>query len=475
MHGQESRLTRRGMLMGLGAAGAWGAAARRGRAARGSSDGEVDDNGEAIAEAVAATPIVDTHEHLPDEEERLGGQHVACDDWALLFSHYLDSDLISAGMSGEACDRFLGRELDPVAKWRLIAPYWPAVKNTGYGQAVRFALQQLYGIDELREDAIPRLQEAYLAARRPGFYREILVERARIESCQVNYLWRPFRESRQPQLLMQDISILGMHMGPDIEAYAGPAGKEVRSLADWHAVIDWWFERYGPFAVAVKTQAAYSRGVDFEQVPAEQAEPVFAKVVAAEPTSELERRRLEDHLFWYCVRRATEQSLPVKIHLGYYAGQNSMPLERVAANPAEAARLCRRAPDATFVFMHIAYPFWQDLIAVAKHYANAHLDMCWAWIIDPAASTDFLRQYLVTAPANKVLTFGGDYIPVEPVLGHAALARTGIIRALTRLVDEGWLGVADALDLVEPLLRGNARRIFRLEEKARRLAAAPWA
>ncbi len=48
--------------------------------------------------------------------------------------------------------------------------------------------------------------------------------------------------------------------------------------------------------------------------------------------------------------------------------------------------------------------------------------MCWAWIVSPIASVNFLKQYLVTAPANKVLTFGGDYFSVEPVVGHAALA-----------------------------------------------------
>ena len=125
--------------------------------------------------------------------------------------------------------------------------------------------------------------------------------------------------------------------------------------------------------------------------------------------------------------------------------------------------------------MHIDYPYWQDLIAVAKHYTNAHVDMCWAWIIDPASSKEYLKRHLVTAPATKVLPFGGDYIPVEPVLGHARLARHGIARALWELVDEGWLEPRDALDLVEPILRGNARKIFHLEEKSRRLAGVPWA
>lgn len=86
---------------------------------------------------------------------------------------------------------------------------------------------------------------------------------------------------------------------------------------------------------------------------------------------------------------------------------------------------------------------------MAKHYANAHIDMCWSWIINPVAAKDFLKKYLVTAPANKVLTFGGDYIPVEPVLGHATIARQGIALALTELVEEGWASVPDALELAD--------------------------
>jgi len=90
------------------------------------------------------------------------------------------------------------------------------------------------------------------------------------------------------------------------------------------------------------------------------------------------------------------------------------------------------------------------------------------------AGVNFLKQYLVTAPANKVLTFGGDYIPVEPVTGHAAIARQGIAQALIQLVDEGWLSTESALDLVEPIQRGNARRIFHLEKKTEVLRQAPW-
>ncbi len=96
------------------------------------------------------------------------------------------------------------------------------------------------------------------------------------------------------------------------------------------------------------------------------------------------------------------------------------------------------------------------------------------WIINPIAAKDFLKKYLVTAPANKILTFGGDYRYVEQVLGHAVIARQGIALALSELVEEGWLSLDDALELVDPIMHGNARRIFALAKKTKALESAPW-
>ncbi len=152
-----------------------------------------------------------------------------------------------------------------------------------------------------------------------------------------------------------------------------------------------------------------------------------------------------------------------------------MPLGRLMHNPGSATDLCRRAPETRFVFMHICYPYYEELIAVAKHYTNAYVDMCWSWIINPVAAKDFLKKFLVTAPANKILTFGGDYIPVEPVLGHAMIARRGIALALSELVEEGWLTLSDAMDLIDPIMHGNARQIFNLAEKTRLLENVKWA
>ncbi len=432
----------------------------------------------AIAERVFATPLIDTHEHLIEEKERLAGTshpRVQADDWSLLLSHYLNSDLLVAGMPKDAYDRFFSKETDPVDKWRCIEPYWLAVKNTGYGQAVRIAMRQLYDVADLSAATVRKVQAGYEGTRRPGFYRRILCELGKIESCQVNYLGRPFGESSMPTLLMQDLSIVGMFAGPDLNGFGKPTGVDVQSLSDWHRVIDWWFDKYGKYAVAVKSQNAYSRDIDYEQVPAEKAEGIFKKRIAGERMTGAERKDLEDHLFWYAVQKATEHKLPIKLHTGYYAGQNSMPLGRLLHNAGSATDLCRRAPQSRFVFMHICYPYYEELIAAAKQHTNAYVDMCWAWIVNPVAAKDFLKKFLVTAPANKILTFGGDYIPVEPVLGHAVIARRGITLALSELVEEGWLSLSDAMDLIDPIMHNNARQIFNLAEKTRRLQSAPWA
>ena len=179
-------------------------------------------------------------------------------------------------------------------------------------------------------------------------------------------------------------------------------------------------------------------------------------------------------MFWYAVDQATAHGLPVKLHTGCYAGQNSMPLSRLRLNAGSAAELCRLSPDTKFVFMHLCYPYYEELLAVVKQWTNAQVDMCWSWIINPVAAKDYLKKHIVTAPINKLLPFGADYIPVEPVLGHALMARRGVARALTELVEEGWLKPADALDLVDPILHGNARKLFRLAEKTAVLEHADW-
>jgi len=478
----KNRVTRRSILKGAGLVTAM-PLLKAAPALPASRNRKTSEAFKEISEKVWSTPFIDTHAHLIEEHQRLAvpTTHLRCDDWSMLMSHYMDSDFLTAGMSPQDCRSFYASKIDPKDKWALIAPWWPHVRNTGYGQAAQITMRDLYQIEELSADTVHHLQERYESVRRPGFYRTILKDFCRIESCHVNYIGRPFCESAMPLLLMQDISIRGMYAirgtpaGVALQEYSEPAGMEVRCLEDWHRVIDWWFDKYGRYAVAVKSQNAYSRDIDHERISTEIANPIFKEHLNGERLDDAKKKALEDHLFWYAVSKSTEHGLPVKLHTGYYAGQNiNLPLWRIRNNPASASDLCRRSPETCFVFMHISYPYYEEMIAVAKHYTNAHIDMCWSWLINPLAAKDFLKKYLVSAPANKLLSFGGDYFHVEPIVGHAALARHGITQALTELVEEGWIKIDAALDLADAIMHQNARRIFSLNEKSEALKQAEW-
>jgi predicted TIM-barrel fold metal-dependent hydrolase len=418
---------------------------------------------ESLHQKVLETPLIDTHEHLMNESERIRAGKTIWDkanDWTFLLSHYFDSDLVVAGMSQADHDRFFSTALEPLDKWKLFEPFWPYVKHTGYGLNVRHTLRDVYGIEDLTGETVGRLEEAYHAAIKPGFYRHLLRDIGNIESCQVN-LW-PFLESEQPDLLMSDLHISGMIEENWDPRYAREAGVTVKALEDWHRVIDYWITTYGKKAVAVKSTMAYHRDLDCVRTPAEEVEKAFLKKINKEPMTPAEQKALEDHLFWYAVDRATEMGLPVKLHTGYYVGHGQMPLRRVRGNPAACCELCHLSPDTRFVLFHICYPYYEEMLSIAKHYPNAYMDMCWSWIINPLAAKDFLKKYLVTAPANKIFTFGGDYIPVELVPGHAAIARQGITRALSELVDEGWMTLKEALNLTDVIMHQNARNLYRL-------------
>jgi len=477
---RKTLITRRTSLKGLGAAGAISLLSSSDLNAKEKIHKQAESQGnarKAIYEKVWQTSLIDTHEHLIEEKERFQGTshpRIQSDDWSLLFSHYLNSDLITSGMPVAKMNLFFSPNINPVDKWKILEPYWPAVKHTGYGQAVHLAIQELYEVEELSATTVRKVQAGYDKTRKPGFYQRVLGDIANIESCQVNCLSRPFMESNMPTFLMQDLSILGMIAGPDFKQYAPPTGIEVKNLSDWHRIIDWWFTKYATYAVAVKSQQAYSRDIDYEKVPAEKVESIFTKRLENKGLTAEERKALEDHLFWYAVDKATQRKLPIKLHTGYYAGHDRMPLGRLIHNPGSATDLCRRSPNSRFVFMHICYPYYEELISVAKQYTNAYVDMCWSWIISPIAAKDFLKKYLVTAPANKVLTFGGDYIPVEPVLGHAIIARMGIAQALAELVEENWISQKDALVLADAVMHENARQIFNLKEKTKILKNTPW-
>ena len=123
--------------------------------------------------------IIDTHEHLLAEKDRVS-QPV---DFFTLAGHYAMNDVISAGLSKADAARLGDPKAPAMERWRLFEPHWKAAQFTGYGQCLRIAMRDIYGAEDISSANIERLNEVIASHNKPGLYRKVLKERARIAYC----------------------------------------------------------------------------------------------------------------------------------------------------------------------------------------------------------------------------------------------------------------------------------------------------
>lgn len=406
-----------------------------------------------IQHAVDAVRVIDTHEHLIEESERLAMPL----DFVTLFQQYAESDLRTAGMPEAdwvAC-------IDPATpisrKWALFDPWYQRARNTAYCRASQIAIRDLYGIEELSADTVELLSQRLAERNKPGVMEWILQERCGIEYAQVNALFAPFtRPGTDPSLFRVDISAAPLLRWPvQIEDLERMSGVSADSFAGYARAIDTIFERYAPAADAMKQQSAYWRVQRFEDVSDASAERIFNQM-CRDPyfVSEDDRKRLQDWNLHRCIRNCIDHHLLIKSHTGYKAGQDWMQVEHV--KPTDLTNLFMQYPQAKFSLFHVGYPYQDEVLALTKHFTNVYADLCWTWIIDPEASRQFLKQAIAAVPANKVLGFGGDFIQPEPIYGHLRIARDQITHALTEIVADDYFTVDEAKHYAQRLLRDNA-------------------
>ncbi len=140
-----------------------------------------------------------------------------------------------------------------------------------------------------------------------------------------------------------------------------------------------------------------------------------------------------------------------------------------------AGQLCPlllKYPAARFDIFHTSYGHQQELIALAKHFSGVHVDMCWAWGIDPFSACDFLRRMIHAVPINKLFVFGGDSLYPCNSVAFARQARRWITRALEAEVREGLLTEGVAIALARRFMIENQKDFFKVDERRASFRAA---
>lgn len=398
---------------------------------------------QAILEETEALEIVSSHEHLLSEEERYA---LKADAFTLL-SHYAADDLRSAGLKGEP------------KSWEDLEPWWRFVRGTGYGQAVRIAIRDIYGVDDLSAKTLPLLNGRIAAANRPGLYERVLKKMARIRYAVLDDYWRgePVRPDPRYFVLARKLDwFCSVRQASDVRRMEEVTGVAIHSVADLKRAMEKRLEQSLEAGLAaIKTTLAYSRPLEFavEDESAAQADFDLAmKTPQPEPP-----RRLSDHLFHHALGLASERGLPVQVHTGTLAGNRGMIGH---TRPGLLNPLFIRYPRVTFDLFHTGWPWTGEVTALAKMFPNVTADFCWMWVLSPAGARRALDEMLETVPANKILGFGGDYRYAELTYAQARMARRGIAEVLGDKVARGWCTRAEAVEIARLLLADNAARLF---------------
>jgi len=394
--------------------------------------------------------IIDAHEHLPTESDRLK-QPV---DALTLFSHYCRGDLAASGLSQER-NNFIFSDAPLAERWAAFKPYYQKIANTAYVRAAHIAMEKFYGQHELRDDNLETITAAMRSANTPGLYKRILRDTCHIETCLVNV--DPFTEKDADGLLTPVCRLPWLSWGGSftqlLEAYRGMLPREIVCVEDLQEAVRLCvrgIKRHGGVGCKMfvfsmgKPDMAVARSV-FETA---RRDADFAKNLPhANP--------LTDVLFDTAFDEMRIQGLVAAVHTGYWGDFRKL-------NPSGVIDMADRHPDLAFDVYHLGYPYVREAILLGKTRGNVYLNMCWTQIISPHFAREALVEMLEVVPSHKLIGFGGDYFVVEKVYGHLVLAREVIARALAEKVADGWFSTASAIAMAKKMLYDNPKGLYSL-------------
>ncbi|HHW09167.1 MAG TPA: amidohydrolase family protein [Firmicutes bacterium] len=412
-----------------------------------------------LLEEIKQMPVVDAHEHLPPESERLQRQL----DFFSLFEHYSKYDLIAAGMPPATLRMLTERTGSSAERWEAFKPYLSAARTTGYIRAALLVVRELLGLPDLDDSTYMEVSERLQAVNRPGHYDDILRRRCSIKA--LIQCWRFGIEGAQfPDYffhLAPSPQLVDLPQKAKVEQVAMQAGVDITNLDTYLAAMEKIIAKWAdhPQVVGIKSAHAYHRSLDFQRVDKTEAAGLFDRLMNEGKLPPAAYRRLQDFLMYELVSRAAAVHLPVAFHTGLQAG-NYCDVRH--SDPLPLQTLISNFPQARFDLFHGGMPWVREIAILAKHFPGVYLNMAWMHIISPTQSRSALSEWLDLVPNTKIFAFGGDYSIVEKVFGHLLMARENVADVLAEKVTRGEYTHDEALLVARRLFYDNPKEFYRL-------------
>lgn len=437
-----------------------------------------------IRKVVGQTKLIDTHEHLQRETNRI---NLDVDVLSVFFLQYASSDLISSGLSYKDYQMILNPARSLEKRWQIFSPYWEEIKNTSYARVLNIAAKDLYG-DEINEKSYKKISKKMKERNKIGLYKWVLKDKSRIDLSLQDTLLKPksyaiWNTLSVKKLLDVDRSFfLPVHRFEDfilpqdrydIESIAHRRNTTIHTLGDLVKNLELEFQEISNDIAAVKLWLGYRRSIKFEKATFHEAEKIFneifsqetfrrtdadgVRITVPEDISLQDAKPLHDFMTHKVIQLAGQHSVPVQIHTGFHEGNENF---LTNTNPLNLTNLFTEYRNVKFDLFHGGYPFIGESSALAKTFSNVYLDLAWLHLISPYVARGALSEWIETVPSNKILGFGGDYVFVEGSYGHSIIARENVSRVLIQKVENGELKLEYAKSLAKKILRENAINLF---------------
>ena len=419
-----------------------------------------------LLSAVEDIPLVDSHEHLYAEEDRVRERM----DFFMLIKEYVLQDAVSAGLPRDSAEIVLNEKASVADRWRAFEPFWKHVRFTGYGQALRIAVRDIYGVEEISAATVSKINDRMSQENKPGIYKRVLIDHGKILYSVLDDKWNaaPVKPDSRYFVYSRRFDRFVTPAGRgDVEALEKLTGVSITSLAGLRRAMEHSFEQgLEASMVAVQSTLAYYREIIRHEVERADAERDFESLMATvqRPLPEGSRtrvrrpfRQLEDHMFHHLIRLAEAHDLPMRIHTGRHAGDGNVVTN---SDPTQLTNLFVLYPKVSFDLFHRSRPYQGELAVLAKTFPNVYVDFCWAYPVSGPAARRALQEMMEAAPMNKILGFGGDYFYAEMSYAHSRMARQSIAQVLWEKVESGFCTEDEALEIAQMLLHDNPASLF---------------
>lgn len=440
-----------------------------------------------LYERVADKPILSPHGHVPAEVLLADRPFENPAELVVTNDHYVTRLLHAAGVPLEDLG-VGGGTADPREIWRLLASRWHLFAGTASGYWIEEELSSVLGIDEpLSATTADATYDAVVAAlATPQLRPRALFERFGIEVLATTD--DPLDPLDAHAALAE--SDLGgrvvptfrpdAYLDPDAVGFTARLDRLLASAAvpaTFAGYLDALAQRRAYFVArgAVSADHGVLEPLTVE-LDAGDAERLFAQVAAGTADAE-QRRAFRAHMLLRMAQMSVDDGLVMTVHAGVLRNYSTATFGRFGADtghdipvPTSFVHGMRPLlerfglhPDFHLVLFSVDETTWsRELAPLAGFYPSVYVGAPW-WFFDaPDAMARHFSAVVETAGFSRMSGFIDDTRAFLSIPARHDTARRAQASFLARLVAEGRVRRADADLLIDDLVDGLPRRVFKL-------------